>query len=70
MGEMYLEKQKCPHCAAGTFVASSCVECNRRFFREADVEMIRIRGAWLQRFHPEVAGEIRAMWKQMWRERK
>lgn len=29
--------------------------------------MIRERSKWLMRYHPEVAGEIRAMWKQMWR---
>ena len=59
----------CPHCAAGAFVATTCLECNRRFFEAADMTMIRERSKWLMRYHPEVASEIRAMWKQMWRAR-
>ncbi len=31
--------------------------------------MVRARSKWLMRYHPEVAGEIRAMWKQMWEAR-
>ena len=59
----------CPHCAAGAFVATACVACNRRFFEAADMAMVRERSKWLMRYHPEVAGEIRAMWKRMWRTR-
>lgn len=68
--EQVSANKQCPHCAAGAFVASNCVACNRRFFEATDdMTMIRERSKWLMRYHPEVAGEIRAMWKRMWRER-
>ena len=73
IGDKQETGRNCPYCAGprGLHIATTCIECNRRFFEEADdVDMIRLRGAWLQKFHPEVAGEIRAMWKRQWKARK